>query len=74
SDCYTCHKPLQPLVGPSFAAIAKKYKGQPGTVDKLTGKVIKGGGGVWGHVPMTPHTQLSKEDVAEMVRYILGVK
>ncbi len=41
---------------------------------KLTGKVIKGGAGNWGQIPMTPHPQLSKKDVSEMVRYILSLK
>lgn len=72
SDCYTCHKADQALVGPSFAAIAKKYKNQPSAADKLAGKVIKGGSGNWGQIPMTPHPQLSKKEATDMVRYVLG--
>ncbi len=74
SDCMTCHKINQQLIGPSFTQIAMRYKDQSSAINKLSGKVIKGGAGVWGQIPMTPHPQLSKEDAAQMVKYILSVK
>lgn len=74
SDCYTCHRQEQKLVGPSFVDIAKKYKNQPAIVDKLSNKIINGGSGSWGQIPMTPHPQISKKDAAEMVRFVLGSK
>ena len=73
SDCYTCHKPDQKLIGPSFAQIAQRYK-TPSAAGRLADKVIKGGAGVWGQVPMTAHPQLSKKEATEMVRYILTQK
>ena len=74
SDCFTCHKQDQKLVGPSFVQIATRYKSSTTNVTKLSGKIISGGAGVWGEVPMTPHTQLSKKDAAVMVQYILSLK
>ncbi len=74
SDCFTCHKLNETSVGPSYAAVAAKYKGQPGIADSLAGKIIKGGAGVWGTVPMTPHPTLSKEDAKSMVAYIMSIK
>jgi cytochrome c len=74
SDCNTCHAINKKLIGPAFVDIAKKYKGNSGALARLTGKVINGGGGVWGAIPMTPHPQLSRKDAAEMVRYILSIK
>jgi cytochrome c len=44
------------------------------TIELLAGKIIAGGKGVWGEVPMTPHASLSKDDAKEMVRYILSLK
>jgi cytochrome c len=74
SDCNACHAPNKKLVGPSFVAIATKYKGNNAALSRLTNKVINGGAGVWGEVPMAPHKQLARKDVTEMVKYILTFK
>jgi cytochrome c len=72
SDCATCHKLDEKLVGPSFREIAAKYTEKD--IDMLAGKVINGGAGNWGQVPMTPHPQLSQDDAKTIVKYILLLK
>jgi len=63
------------LQGPSYRDVANKYASLPDTiVTHLAGKIIKGGSGVWGEVPMTPHPALSEEDAKSMVKYILLLK
>jgi cytochrome c len=74
SDCLTCHKVEEKLVGPAYRDIAKKYEDTPANVDSLAGKVIHGGAGNWGQVPMTPHPAISKEDAQLMVKYVLSLK
>lgn len=74
SDCLTCHKEHDKLVGPSYADVAKKYEATEGNVDHLATKIIEGGKGVWGEIPMTPHASLSRDDAKEMVKYILSIK
>ena len=74
SDCLTCHKLTEPLVGPAYAAVAAKYKGQENMVDSLAHKIIKGGSGVWGEVPMTPHPQISEDEARSMVHYVMSIK
>ncbi|RYZ21107.1 MAG: c-type cytochrome [Chitinophagaceae bacterium] len=74
SDCLTCHKNDEPLVGPSYKSVAERYTGKPDAVLLLAGKILKGGSGNWGQTPMTPHTDLSQEDAEAMVEYILSVK
>ena len=75
SDCATCHKLNEKLVGPSFKEIANKYAGADAAkIDSLAGKVINGGSGVWGQLPMTPHPALSKEDAVTVVKYVLLLK
>lgn len=71
-DCNTCHKEQEKVIGPAFAAIAEKYKSSD--EEMLAKKVISGGAGNWGTVPMTPHPDLKIEDAKEMVKYILSVK
>ena len=72
SDCNTCHNAQSKIIGPALVDIAKKYK--ESDVDMLADKVIKGGSGNWGTVPMTAHPDLAVADAKEMVKYILSVK
>ncbi|GAB4015227.1 ThuA domain-containing protein [Spirosoma koreense] len=74
SDCKACHTIDKVSVGPSFLAVAQKYKSQTGSVEQLATKIINGGGGNWGkeHV-MSAHPQLAAQDAQEMVRYIFSL-
>src|SRR5215213_6429955 len=74
SDCLTCHQINQKVTGPSYADIAKKYEPTKENITMLAGKIITGGSGVWGTVPMTPHDGLPQEDAETMVKYVLSLK
>ncbi len=72
SDCLTCHKEEGKLVGPSYAEVAAKYS--EAEIDMLADKIINGGSGVWGDVPMAAHAGMDKENAKKMVKYILTLK
>ncbi|QKG54607.1 c-type cytochrome [Hymenobacter sp. BRD67] len=74
ADCASCHRERDKLLGPAYTAVAQKYPATPANVSMLATKIMKGGMGHWGDVPMTPHPGLSKSDAQEMVRYILALK
>lgn len=74
SDCRTCHQNDTKVIGPAYKDVAKKYKADASTIKMLAGKIIKGGQGVWGEIPMSPHPNVSEEDAAAMVEYILSLK
>lgn len=75
NDCFTCHKIDEPLTGPAYRDVANKYASEPDTiVAHLAHKVIEGGSGVWGQVPMTPHPAISQADAEAMVKYVLLLK
>ena len=74
SDCFTCHKLREPLVGPAYGDIAKKYKNTPENISMLADKIINGSSGQWGEVQMLPHRDLKKDDAEKMVKYILLLK
>lgn len=74
SDCLGCHKENEKLVGPSYKDVANKYPMGDATVDMLAKKIIAGGQGVWGEVPMTAHPQISEGDAKKMVKYIMLLK
>jgi cytochrome c len=74
NDCGTCHKLDSKVIGPSFQDIAGKYPATDANIDTLANKVIKGGSGNWGTVPMTPHPNLAVADAQTIVKYILSLK
>lgn len=73
SDCKTCHAVDHQVVGPSFEAVADRYRKEEAAIRILPQRIIKGTGGNWGQMSMTAHTQLSDEDASEMVRWILSL-
>lgn len=73
SDCKTCHHPTNKIVGPAHAEVAKKYEFTKANVNQLADKIINGGSGVWGEIPMTAHSDLSKADAEKMAMYVLSL-
>jgi len=73
SDCKTCHNKNLQTIGPAYTAIAKKYENNQQNIDMLSKKVKMGGSGVWGEQLMTPHPDLSIEDIGTMVKYIMDL-
>lgn len=69
----TCHTIEKKVIGPAYIDVAKKYPSTPENIDMLVQKVIKGGSGVWGDVPMTPNN-ITPEEAKEIVTYILSLK
>jgi cytochrome c len=74
SDCTGCHQVERKLIGPAYADVAAKYENTEANVTMLAQKVIAGGVGVWGEIPMAAHPNLTEEDATDMVRYILLLK
>lgn len=73
SDCASCHDLEIESIGPSYLAIAEKYRGDYGAPTYLAQKVIRGGNGVWGEKLMAAHPQHTEEETLKMVNYILSL-
>ena len=73
-NCMACHAVANKLVGPAFKDVAAKYSSQKGAEDKLVQKVIKGGSGTWGPVPMPPNPQVSEAEARSLVKWVLAQK
>lgn len=73
-NCMACHALDKKLVGPSYKDVAAKYAAQKDAVDVLSQKVMKGGSGNWGPVPMPANPQVSDAEAKELVRWILTIK
>jgi cytochrome c len=73
-NCLACHAVDKKVVGPAYKEVAAKYAGQKDAVEKLTQKVMKGGVGVWGQIPMPANPQVSDAEAKQLVTWILGLK
>ncbi|WP_076997885.1 c-type cytochrome [Variovorax sp. KK3] len=73
-NCMSCHAVERKILGPSFKDIAAKYKDNKAAPDMLASKIIKGGSGVWGAVPMPANNQVSEADAKKLSTWILSTK
>ncbi len=73
-NCMACHAIEKKLVGPSYKDVAAKYAGQADAVEKLSTKVMKGGSGVWGPIPMPANAQVTSDEAKKLVAWILTQK
>ncbi len=73
-NCMACHAVDKKLVGPSYKDVAAKYSGEKDAVDKLTQKVLKGGSGVWGAIPMPANPQVNAAEAKQLVEWVMTQK
>jgi cytochrome c len=72
--CLNCHSVAKKMVGPAFKDIAAKYKDRKDASAYLSEKIVKGGTGVWGTIPMPPMAQLKADEVQAMTKWILELR
>ena len=73
-NCMGCHAVATKLVGPAYKDVAAKYAGQKDAEAKLVQKVMKGGSGVWGAVPMPANPQVTEAEARTLVKWVLSQK
>jgi len=73
-NCMACHAMEKKVVGPSYKEVATRYAGQKDAVDKIAGKILKGGAGVFGVVPMPANTQVSEAEAKKLAAWVLSLR
>ena len=73
-NCMACHTVDKLVVGPAYKDVAAKYAKQKDAADMLAQKILKGGSGVWGPVPMPANTQVSPAEAQKLASWILTLK
>jgi cytochrome c len=73
-NCMACHDIANKKVGPAYKDVAKKYAGDKTAAAKLVEKVLKGGSGTWGPIPMPANTQVSEAEAKKLVAWVLSQK
>jgi cytochrome c len=72
-NCMACHATNQKILGPAFQDVAVKYAKDKKAVDMLSEKIIKGGKGVWGEMPMPPNA-VTPDEAKKLAAWVLTVK
>mgnify|MGYP001765387773 CR=1 FL=1 len=72
NNCMTCHAVDKKMVGPSFADVSQKYKGDKSAAGALSAKVKSGSKGVWGQIPMPPQPTVKDADRDAIIKWILA--
>ena len=73
-NCMACHAMDKKLVGPSYKEVAAKYGADKSAVDKLAGKILRGGSGAWGAVPMPANAQVNEAEAKQLATWVLSIK
>ena len=74
NGCYSCHANQDKVVGPAYAAVAAKYKGDKDAVDSLTQSIQNGSKGKWGRIPMPAHPGMSAADIKALAQWVLTIQ
>ena len=72
--CMACHSADKKIIGPAFKDVAAKYTGQSNAVTMLAQKIVKGGSGVWGAVPMPANPNVSPAEARQLAEWVLSIK
>ena len=73
-NCMACHSVAAKIVGPAYKDVAAKYAGQKDAEAKLVKKVLAGGAGTWGAIPMPANTQVTEAEAHTLVKWVLSQK
>jgi cytochrome c len=71
--CMGCHGLQNKIVGPAYKDVAAKYAKDKDAYKKLAEKIVKGGGGVWGPVPM-PANAVTPAEAETLAKWVLTIK
>lgn len=71
--CLSCHGINNKIVGPAWIDVAKRYHGNPKALSEVTERIVKGGSGLWGQIPMPPG-QATSAQAKELAKMILSLE
>ncbi len=73
-NCMACHALDHKVVGPAYKDVAAKYAGDKNAVAKLTKKILNGGSGVWGAIPMPANSQVNEAEAKQLAAWVLTIQ
>ncbi len=73
NNCFACHRVDEESNGPMYIEVAKRYVESDQVTKMLSEKIINGGSGNWGERMMSANPNVTQEEAAAMVKYILSL-
>jgi len=73
-NCLACHQVDKKVIGPAYKDVAAKYASDKDAANKLAMKIMRGGSGVWGPVPMPANPQVSEAEARQLAAWVLTLK
>jgi cytochrome c len=72
--CGMCHQIETAMLGPSYQAIAERYRDQDGAAEDIFVRMREGSQGIWGQAPMPPVADavLSDDDLRSVIDWTLS--
>jgi cytochrome c len=70
--CVACHAERDTLIGPPYLAIAVRHSADAAAAEVLARKIMLGGGGAWGQVPMPPTQGLPLAEARAIALWVLA--
>lgn len=71
-NCVACHSVERKMIGPAYKAVAERYGKDEAAIKPLSERIVEGGGGVWGQMPMPPQPGVSPEEAESLAKWILS--
>jgi cytochrome c len=72
--CDECHAIREYRIGPPFLAVAVRYSADgPAAEERLARKIINGGAGTWGNIPMVANERVSLKDARAIAHWVLSL-
>ena len=73
-SCNACHAVDETRIGPAYRSIGLRYRANGAeAVDWLATKIISGGAGSWGSVPMVSNPAVAPDEARAIARWILDL-
>jgi cytochrome c551/c552 len=74
SGCLACHREREALSGPAFLAVSQRYRHRKNATSGLISRIMNGTSGFWGSNQMPPQRQINRQNLHQMVQWILSLK
>ena len=72
--CNACHTIDETLLGPPYRAVAARHADERALeIEVLAHKIVHGGAGNWGVVPMVPNEHVSLDEARTIAAWILSL-
>jgi len=71
--CIACHQLEKRMIGPPFAAIAQRFRGESVAIPHLATRIREGSRGAWGAIGMPRQDGVNQQEAEQLAAWILSL-